>query len=229
MTKVLVIEDEEDIARLLEFNLSREGMDVLKAESGQRGLALAQTAKPDLILLDLMLPELNGLEVCRRLKANQGTAAIPIIMLTAKGEEADIVTGLELGADDYVAKPFSLRILLARARSVLRRTVQPAPSPEGDWIRVGDLRIHTGKHEAMLNEQPLQLTPLEFQLLLTLARKPGWVFTRNQIVTHIRGEDYAVTDRAVDVLMVGLRKKCGSFAQKLETVRGIGYRLAEAQ
>ncbi|MCB1049216.1 MAG: response regulator transcription factor [Acidobacteria bacterium] len=228
MSRILIIEDEDDIARLLEFNLVREGFDVQKADTGHKGLTVAQQQLPDLILLDLMLPELNGLEVCRRLKANPKTARIPLIMLTAKGEEADVVTGLELGADDYIAKPFSIRILLARVRSVLRRGA-PLENQESEWVHVGDLKIHTGRHEAVLAEETLPLTPLEFQLLLTLASKPGWVFTRNQIVAQIRGEDYAVTDRAVDVLMVGLRKKCGDFATRLETVRGIGYRLAEGK
>jgi two-component system phosphate regulon response regulator PhoB len=224
--RILVVEDEEDIRELLRYNLEKEGLQVTAAVSGEEGLALVDQTLPDLVLLDLMLPGMDGLEVCRRLKSDDRTRRLPLIMLTAKGEEADIVAGLELGADDYVTKPFSPRVLLARVRAVLRRR-QAAPVPEGEHVTVRDLVIHPGRHEVLLRGQPLELTATEFRLLHLLARKPGWVFTRSQIVSAIHGDDYPVSDRSVDVQVVSLRKKLGDYGSCVETIRGVGYRFQD--
>jgi len=224
--KILVVDDEEDLLELLTFNLVREGYSVLRASTGEKGLKSAGTELPDLILLDLMLPGIDGLEAAKRLKEERTTKNIPIIMLTAKGEEADIVTGLELGADDYVTKPFSPRVLLARVRAVLRRKSSDPPGEDED-IRVHELEIHRGRREVLVDEKPVSLTFTEFGILHFLARRPGWVFTRSQIVDAVRGDDYYVTDRSVDVQIVGLRKKLGPAGRYIETVRGVGYRFRE--
>ena len=223
---ILAVDDEEDILELLRYNLSREGYRVTPATTGEEAVRLALSLLPDLILLDLLLPGMDGLEVCRRLKADARTRSIPLIMLTAKGEEADIVAGLELGADDYVTKPFSPRVLLARIRTVLRRRSAEVPA-DTTPLKYKDLTINPGRHEVLLAGQPLDLTVTEFQLLHLLARRPGWVFTRSQMVQVVHGGDFAVTERSVDVHIVGLRKKLGAFGKFLETVRGIGYRLKD--
>ena len=223
---ILAVDDEEDILELLRYNLSREGYRVTCAASGEDAVQTGKAILPDLILLDLLLPGMDGLEVCRRLKDDPRTRNIPIIMLTAKGEEADIVAGLELGADDYVTKPFSPRVLLARIRTALRRQAVEPPA-ENASLKFKDLVINPGRHEVLLAGQPLDLTVTEFHLLHLLARRPGWVFTRSQIVKEVHGEDFAVTERSVDVHVVGLRKKLGAFGKSLETVRGIGYRLKD--
>jgi two-component system alkaline phosphatase synthesis response regulator PhoP len=224
--KILAVDDEEDILELLRFNLSREGCQVSCASSGEEALRLVQSEIPDLIVLDLMLPGIDGLEVTRGLKNDPNTKNIPIVMLTAKGEEADIVAGLELGADDYVTKPFSPRILAARVRAVLRRKVKEAPE-ETSVIRIHDLVIDPRRHAVLVNGESVQLTFTEFGILNYMARRPGWVFTRYQIVDAVRGEDYPVTDRSVDVQVVGLRKKLGVAGKYIETVRGVGYRFKE--
>ena len=224
--KILVVDDEEDILELLKFNLSREGYQVLCAVSGEQALRLVRSENPDLIMLDLMLPGIDGLEVTRRLKNDPDTKNLPIVMLTAKGEEADIVTGLELGADDYITKPFSPRVLIARIRAVLRRRIK-GQTEETSVLRIHDIEIDPGRHEVLVNEKPVQLTFTEFGILDYLARRPGWVFTRFQIVEAVRGEDYPVTDRSVDVQIVGLRKKLGPAGKYIETVRGVGYRFKE--
>ena len=224
--KILVVDDEEDILELLRFNLSRERYQVSCALTAEKALSLVQSEAPDLIVLDLMLPGIDGLEVARQLKNDPATKNIPIVMLTAKGEEADIVTGLELGADDYITKPFSPRILLARVRAVLRRKTTVSQEKES-VIRVHDLTIHPGRHEVLVDGKPVQLTFTEFGILNYLARRPGWVFTRSQIVDAVRGDDYFVTDRSVDVQIVGLRKKLGPAGKCIETVRGIGYRFKD--
>jgi two-component system alkaline phosphatase synthesis response regulator PhoP len=224
--KILAVDDEEDILELLRFNLSREGCQVSCASSGEEALRLVQSEIPDLIVLDLMLPGIDGLEVTRGLKNDPNTKNIPIVMLTAKGEEADIVAGLELGADDYVTKPFSPRILAARVRAVLRRKVNEAPE-ETSVIRIHDLVIDPRRHAVLVNGESVQLTFTEFGILNYMARRPGWVFTRYQIVDAVRGEDYPVTDRSVDVQVVGLRKKLGVAGKYIETVRGVGYRFKE--
>jgi two-component system alkaline phosphatase synthesis response regulator PhoP len=224
--KILVVDDEEDILELLKFNLSREGYQVPCAASGEQALRLVRSENPDLIVLDLMLSGIDGLEVTRRLKNDPDTKNLPIVMLTAKGEEADIVTGLELGADDYITKPFSPRILVARVRAVLRRKIKEQPE-ETSAIRIHDLEIDPGRHEVLLNGKPIQLTFTEFGILNYMARRPGWVFTRLQIVDAVRGENYHVTDRSVDVQIVGLRRKLGPAGKYIETVRGVGYRFKE--
>ncbi|RKX28847.1 MAG: DNA-binding response regulator [Candidatus Zixiibacteriota bacterium] len=224
--QILVIEDEEDILEVITYNLTKEGYRVVGVISGEDGLKAAQNAPPNLIVLDLMLPGIDGLEVCKILKHDDRTAHIPIVMLTAKGEETDIVTGLELGADDYITKPFSPRVLIARVRALLRRAVVESVS-ETDTIRVHDLVITPGRHEVSVGSKPVTLTFTEFKILHTLARKPGWVFTRYQIVNAVRGEDTIVTDRSVDVQIVGLRKKLGPAGKYIETVRGVGYRFRE--
>lgn len=227
--RIMVIEDDENIQELISYNLEKEGWEVLCQGNGRTGLQAVIDQKPDMILLDIMLPEMDGLSVCRELKHNAQTREIPIIMLTAKGEEADIVVGLEMGADDYITKPFSPRILTARSRAVLRRHA-PAPATENSEqkvINIHGLAIHPGRREVCYEDKRLDLTETEFRLLHFLARRPGWVFTRNQILDAVRGEDAIVTDRAVDVQIVGLRKKLGAAGDLIETVRGVGYRFHE--
>lgn len=225
--KILIIEDEEDILALVHYNLARAGYRVDCATSGEEGLKLT-AEQPDLVLLDLMLPGIDGLEVCRRLRGSDRSATLPIIMMTARGEESDVVAGLELGADDYVTKPFSPKILLARVRSVLRRRErQPEAQESTEQMVHGELVIHPGRNEVLVAGQPVELTFTEFRVLQFLASRPGWVFTRYQIVNAVRGEDYAVTDRAVDVQVVGLRKKLGRCGELIETVRGVGYRFKD--
>ena len=224
--KILVVEDEENIQELIRYNLSKEGYQICCALSGEKGLDAARAETPDLVLLDLMLPGLDGLDVCRELKRDAATQGIGVIMVTAKGDETDIVTGLELGADDYVVKPFSPKILLSRVKAVLRRR-QTQSEEDGDVIQIDDLIIHPGRHEALLENKKLDLTYTEFRILQTLASRPGWVFTRGQIVDKVRGEDHAVTDRSVDFQIVGLRRKLGDYSRYIETVRGVGYRFQE--
>ncbi len=224
--KILVVDDEEDILELVRYNLDREGYGVVCAVSGEEALKRAAKDSVDLIILDLMLPGMDGLDVTKKLKGDEKTGNIPIVMLTAKGEEADIVTGLELGADDYITKPFSPRILIARIKAVMRRHQSTLPEKD-EIVRIRELTIHPGRHQVAAGEKSLNLTHTEFQLLYLLARKPGWVFTRTQIVDAVRGDDYPVTDRSVDVQIVGLRKKLGRLGKYIETVRGVGYRFAE--
>ncbi len=223
---ILVVDDEEDILELVRYNLAKEGYAVAGVTSGEEALKHVSAAMPHLVILDLMLPGLNGLEVCKTLKANPRTQHIPIVMLTAKGEEADVVTGLELGADDYVTKPFSPRLLTARIRAVLRRKARQAVE-ETSAIHIHELVIHPGRHEVLVGGKPVDLTFTEFRILHTLARRPGWVFTRFQIVEAVRGEVYPVTDRSVDVHIVGLRRKLGPAGKYIQAVRGIGYRFKE--
>jgi two-component system phosphate regulon response regulator PhoB len=225
--KILVVDDEEDILELVRYNLVREGYAVACAESGESALKAAVSDPVDLIILDLMLPGIDGLEVARRLKQHTGTRDTPIVMLTAKGEEADVVTGLELGADDYVTKPFSPRILIARIKAVIRRR-SGLGDGESETLNVRELTIHTGRRHVTAQGRSLDLTYTEFQVLYILARRPGWVFTRSQIVDAVRGDDYPVTDRSVDVQIVGLRKKLGPLGHYIETVRGVGYRFMES-
>ena len=224
--KILVVEDEEDIQELLRYNLAKEGYHAHCVSSGEAGLQEARKIFPDLLILDLMLPEMNGLEVCRQLKNDLNTQPIPIIMLTAKGEETDIVIGLEMGADDYVTKPFSIQVFLSRVRAVLRRG-QGLESGEPEIFNFKGLQIHTGKHEVRVEGELVKLTYTEFMILGFLSKRPGWVFTRGQIVDAIRGDGYAITDRAVDFQIVGLRKKLGTVSKYIETVRGVGYRFEE--
>jgi two-component system phosphate regulon response regulator PhoB len=228
MTKanVLVVGDEKDLLELISYNLGKEGYRVECATSGEEALRLAVAKLPDLVILDLMLPSVDGLEVCKAFKADPKTRPIPIIMLTAKTEESDIVTGLELGADDYVTKPFSPRVLLARVKTVLRRKSTGIPA-HTETLRIGELIIDPGRHEILARGQPVPLTLTEFRVLHLLARRPGWVFTRQRIVDGAGGEGAIVTERSVDVHIVSLRKKLGACGHCIETVRGVGYRLKD--
>lgn len=223
---VLAVEDEPDILELITHNLEREGFEVRGVATGEEAVRSARSRTPDVVLLDLMLPGMDGLDVCRELRGDPKTKQIPIIIVSAKGEEADIVTGLELGADDYVTKPFSPRVLVARVRAVLRRREKGIPA-EDEVLRVHDLVIHPGRHEVLVGDERVELTFTEFRILHTLARRPGWVYTRYQIVEAIHGEHYPVTDRAVDVQIAGLRKKLGDAGDYIETVRGVGYRFKD--
>ncbi|MBM4147589.1 MAG: response regulator transcription factor [Lentisphaerae bacterium] len=225
---ILVVEDEADIAAILAHNLEREGFSASVAADGEQALKAVARRIPDLILLDLMLPRMDGLEVCRRLKRDPAHAAIPVIMVTAKGDDADVVVGLELGADDYIVKPFSVKVVCARVRAILRRREEP-PAGEGKDIRMRDLVIAPGRHEVMVKGKPVEMTASELRILHLLASRPGMVLTRQQIIDCVRGTDYAVTDRAVDVQIVGIRRKLGALADRLETVRGVGYRFKERQ
>lgn len=224
---ILVVEDEADIQELIRYNLGKDGYHVTVASSSEEAFKRIKTAPPAAVLLDLMLPGMNGLEFCKLLKAEPSTRGIPVLMVTAKGEEADVVAGLELGADDYLTKPFSPRVLLARLRAVLRRREAAASDPDAP-LHVHDLVIHPGRREVKLKNKSIELSFTEFQLLQVLARRPGWVLTRQQIVDAIRGPDYPVTDRSVDVQVVGLRKKLGAAGDYIETVRGVGYRFRES-
>jgi two-component system phosphate regulon response regulator PhoB len=224
--KILVVDDEEDILELVRYNLAREGYQVTGALSGEEALKKARTQAFGLIVLDLMLPGIDGLEVAKKLKAHDKTRNVPIVMLTAKGEEADIVTGLELGADDYITKPFSPRVLIARVRTALRRQIGSS-NDDATVIHIHELEIHPGRRSVLAAGNQVDLTFTEFQVLHIPARRPGWVFTRGQIVDAVRGDDYPVTDRSVDVQIVGLRKKLDAFGKYIETVRGVGYRFRE--
>ena len=227
VVKITIIEDEEDIRHLVCYNLEKEGYAVSSYESGEKGLSGIRSDPPDLVLLDLMLPGIDGMEVCRRLKQDAATRDIPVIIISAKGEENDIITGLERGADDYLSKPFSPKILLARIRTILRRVSQPQPGDD-DIIQVDELVLAPGKFSATLSGKPLELTAGDFRLLYFLASHRGWVYTRYQIVDAIRGEGYVVTERAIDVQVAGLRKKLGDYGRYIETVRGVGYRFKDA-
>ena len=224
--RILVVDDEPDILELIRYNLTRNNYDMTGVASGEEAFASVRMSPPDLVVLDLMLPGVDGLEVCRRLKNDARTAGIPVIILSAKGEEADVVTGLELGADDYLTKPFSPRVLLARIKAVLRRQ-QSEPDADDAVITHHDLQVHPGRHEVQVASALVQLTLTEFRILHLLARRPGWVFTRNQILEAAQGDDSSVTTRAVDVHIVALRRKLGPSGDLIETIRGVGYRLQE--
>lgn len=233
--KVLVIEDEADILDLLVYNLTREGYAVTGCRDGVEGLARARTDPPGIILLDLMLPGMDGLEICRKLKTDHATQAIPVIIVTAKGEESDIVLGLGMGADDYVVKPFSPRELIARIKAVLRRAEAAGqPDATGRVIRAGmagepGLVIDPTRHEVTVNGQPVTFTATEFKLLHLLASQPGRVFTRDSLISRIIGDDTLVIDRNIDVHIRALRKKLGELRELIETIRGVGYRFQDLQ
>lgn len=220
---ILVVDDEEDIRELIQYNLSKDGYRVTCAATGEEGLSLVGSLKPDLIILDLMLPGIDGLEVCRRLKMDPAFKSIPIVMVSARGEEPDVVSGLELGADDYISKPFSPRVLIARIKSVLRRG-KAGPVDQQALVRLNGLVLNPVRREVHIDNVLTELTNTEFKLLHFLMRQPGVVFTRDQIVDGVHGDDYPVTDRSVDVQVVGLRKKLGAYGPYIETVRGVGYR-----
>jgi len=227
-SRLLIVEDEQDLLELLKYNLDREGFEVFTAETGEDGLTQLRKRKPNLMVLDLMLPGMDGLEVCRTVREDPDLAGTPIIMLTAKGEESDIVRGLEMGADDYVAKPFSPRVLLARINSVLRRTPAQGDDGEpGNRITVGDVVLDQDRHEVTVDGDAVELTATEFKLLHLMLKRPGRVYTRQQIIEGVHEGFAAVTDRSVDVQVVALRKKLGSAGRRIETVRGVGYRFRE--
>jgi len=226
-TTILVVEDERDLLELLKYNLEREGYEVLTAETGEDGLKQARSASLDLVLLDLMLPSMNGLEVCRSLKARPETADLAVMMLTAKGEESDVVQGLELGADDYITKPFSPRILMARIKAVLRRVEADRDGSDRKIIEAGGVRIDHDRHEVLTDGQSIDLTATEFKLLTLLVSRPARVFTRQQIIDSLHEGFAAVTDRSVDVQVVSLRRKLGGTGKRIETVRGVGYRFKD--
>ena len=221
---ILVVEDDLDIRELISFNLQNEGHQVFEAKDGEAGIDKAREKLPDLILLDLMLPGIQGLDVCRIIKSDQETKETPIIMVTALGQEEDIVKGLETGADDYITKPFSIKVLIARVNAVLKRSIEVGEDKSKD-ILINGINIKTRSREVRVNENLINdLTFSEFQILYLLAGHPGWVFTRYQIIDKIRGDNYPVTDRSVDFQIVGLRKKLGDAGKLIKTVRGVGYR-----
>ena len=231
---VLVVEDEVAIQQLVSYNLIKAGFHVICADTGEEALEFLLREDIDCMLLDLMLPGMSGIQVCQsvREKTKHGGVEVPIIMLTAKGEEEDIITGLECGADDYITKPFSPKVLIARIKAVVRRKVRKSQKTDGEEksvIVVDDLEIDKGRHEVKLRNEKLQLTMTEFGILELLARKPGWVFTRQQIIDSVRGYDFLITPRAIDVQIFGLRKKMGDSGELIETVRGIGYRYRAVQ
>jgi DNA-binding response OmpR family regulator len=220
----MVIDDEPDLVRLVEYNLQKEGYVVLTARDGETGLKLARQHAPQVVLLDVMMPGADGWEVCKRLRAEPKTAAIPIIMLTAKAQESDRILGLELGADDYMTKPFSVRELTARIKAVRRRFERDV----GEVVRVGPLSLDSGRREALLAGKPMTLTTTEFNLLRAMAERPGRVFAREDLISAARGDEAIVTDRTVDVHVASIRRKLGKHGRLVETVRGVGYRLKEA-
>ncbi len=236
---ILVVDDEPPILELIRYNLQKEGFAVLTAEKGVQALEIARAEEPDLILLDLMLPDMGGFDICRILRNDETTVHIPIIMITAKSADSDIVSGLELGADDYITKPFSPKVLIARVRSVLRRTKEQreqagsAPRQADDKIAIHGLVIVPHKFEASLNGAAITFSVTEFSILHHLASQPGRVFSRQQIINDIKGASYPVTERSIDVQILSIRKKLAeaagnpSAANMIETVRGVGYRFAE--
>jgi len=229
--RILVVEDDEDIQQLVSYNLVKAGFDVECAETGEEGLKKINSGEPDLVLLDLMLPGVDGSQICRQLRLSEENRELPVIMLTAKSEDADVVAGFDLGADDYITKPFSPDILISRIKAVLRRKVREKNGPareRGNILEIHDLMIDPGRHEVTVADKPVQLTLTEFGILELLGKRPGWAFSRQQIIDAVRGYEYIVTPRAIDVQIFSLRKKLGETGKKIETVRGIGYRMAES-
>jgi len=226
--KILVVDDERDLVDLISLNLQRQGYEVITAHDGKVGLELARKQLPDLVILDLMMPGLSGQEVVTRIKGDPQTTALPILMLTARGEETDIIVGLSLGADDYVTKPFSIKVLMARVAAVLRRK-SGNESPQQQLFNAGPLVIDQSRHEITLQGRSVSVTPTEFKLLTALAAARGRVLSRDQLTDRVMGADVYVTDRAIDVHVTAVRKKLGDFAWMVHTVRGVGYRLIEAK
>jgi two-component system phosphate regulon response regulator PhoB len=226
---ILVVEDDENIQQLVGYNLAKAGFHVLYADNGEQALSLIKRERPELIVLDLMLPGLSGFEICKLVRKDPKTKSLPIVMLTAKSEENDMAAGLDLGADDYITKPFSPKILVSRIKAALRR--KEGLSEEGDAggkkapLTIHGITIDPNRHEVLVDGVAIILTVTEFSILELLARRPGWVFNRQQIIDGVRGYDYVITPRAVDVQVFGLRKKLGEAGRYLETVRGIGYRM----
>ncbi len=237
--KILIVDDEVSILELLSYNIKKDGFNSITAENGSQALSLARREHPDLILLDLMLPDMSGLDVCRILRHDEQTEQIPVIMVTARTDETDIVKGLELGADDYITKPFSPKVALARIHSVLRRSGSVKNNTEkpgtinnntSDIITINGLMIDTARFKTQINGHPITLSATEFAILLYLAQNPGRVFTRHQIINAIKGDSYPVTDRSIDVQILSIRKKLGETDPEksiIETIRGVGYRMCE--
>lgn len=221
---VLIVEDESDIANLIHFHLSREGYAATIAQTGRRALDAIEQSWPDLVILDIMLPDIDGLEVCRQMKRDPESSGIPVLMVTARGDESDVVVGLELGAEDYVTKPFSPRVLMARVKAVLRRTETAHIGQIR--LRSGEIVVDPGRHVVEIDGRPLDLTLTQYRLLHFLASRPGFVRTREQIVAAVRGEGTVLSSRAVDVHIAALRQRLGASADLIETVRGVGYRVA---
>lgn len=221
---IVIIEDEGDILELIEYNLAREGYKVSAERDGEEGLQRVRQDAPDLVLLDLMLPKLDGIEVCRRLKQDPLTRAIPIVMVTAKGEESDIVLGLGVGADDYIPKPFSPKELVARVKAVLRRGALKDERGAGERIVRGPVTVDASRHEVLVDNAEVEFTATEFRLLYLLASHPGRVFTRDHLLSRVIGEDVLVIDRNIDVHIRSVRKKLGPHRDLVETIRGVGYR-----
>jgi len=222
---ILVVEDDPDIVELLEYSLEREGYTVLAASDGEKGLSEARRRKPALVLLDLMLPGLDGLSICRALKEDGATKDIPVMMLTAKGEESDVVVGLEFGADDYVRKPFSPRELIARIRAVMRRS-QPAPAVRSR-IELGSVTLDKERHEVSVDDVPVTFTRSEFRLLWRLAKHPGRVYSRDELVESLTDGEAVILDRNIDVHVSSIRKKLGEHGGIVVTVRGVGYKVVD--
>lgn len=226
-TKILIVEDDRSLAEVLEYNFSEAGYDVYCAHDGQDALNQARAKTPDLVILDLMIPVIDGMETCRRLRAEAKTRETPIMMLTAKSEETDQLIGFSVGADDYVVKPFSVRILLERVKSLLRRQTR-INGPGLDIVVVGNVTVDRVKHRVSVDGLPIDLTPSEFRLLDTLVRQPGRAFDRSELIDSALGEDTLVLERTIDVHVRSLRKKLGDHADTVETVRGVGYRFRES-
>ncbi len=222
---ILIIEDERALVEVLTYNLKKEGFEVQSATDGQDGLRRAQTTLPDLVLLDLMLPVIEGLEVCRVLKSGTRTRDIPLIMLTARSEEVDEIVGFQMGADDYVTKPFKIKPLIQRIKALLRRRKNPAT--EADIVAGGGIEIDRAQHRATVNNEELNLTPTEFRLLWALVRQPGRAFSRHELMEAAMGDDALVLERTIDVHVKSLRQKLAARAEQIETVRGVGYRFKE--
>ena len=227
--KILIVEDDRDISELVRYNLEREGYEVLALFEGGGAFDLALKRKPDLVILDLMLPGTDGIEICRLLKNEDKTKDIPVIVLTAKGEESDVVVGLQMGADDYITKPFSPKVLAARVKAVLRRAARVGPAAAGEDRQYGDLALDLLKHKIVYAGKTVALTAIEFDILEFLSRSPGRVYTREQILDNVWKEGKFIVDRAVDVHIRGLRKKLGRGEDYVETVRGVGYRFKDIE
>ncbi len=227
--RILVVDDEEPIRELLGYNLEKDGFRVSASASGEDALKAVKTDPPDLILLDLMLPGMSGLDVCRKLKASPETAGIPVIMITAKTEDSDVILGLEHGAEDNVTKPFSTKVRLARVRAALRRRERKVEPAEGGRLAIHGIVIDPERHEVFLDSKPVALSVTEFEILGYLVRNPGRVLSRTQIISAVKGESYPVTERSIDVQILSIRKKLGDRADVIETVRGIGYRMRDPE
>ena len=227
---VLIVEDEREIAELIQFNLQRAGFDATAVNRGKAALEAIRKSPPDAVLLDLMLPDLDGLEICKRIRAADGDRRIGIVMVTAKGDEADVVTGIELGADDYISKPFSPRVLVARVKAVLRRAGD-AKQPANRRVEAagGRIMVDPERHVVVVDGRPVELTLTEFGMLHFLLQRPGFVRTRDQIISAVHGRNVVLSSRTVDVHMTALRRKLGEAGDLIETVRGVGYRFAEGE